>query len=131
MKADVVIIGGGHNGLVAAALLARGGLKPLVLERRDILGGASVTEEFHPGFKASTVAHMLGPLRASVVEDLDLKNRGLGFVEAGLVGTLTVAGVASADALAATLLYRIVSYWLPLPAGGVAYVLFRRRYPSR
>ncbi len=82
MKPDVVIIGGGHNGLVAAALLARGGLKPLLLERRDVLGGAAVTEEFHPGFKASTVAHLLGPLRGSVVEDLDLKNRGLGFVEA-------------------------------------------------
>ena len=77
-----MIIGGGHNGLVTAALLARSGLKPLVLERRDVLGGAAVTEEFHPGFKASTVAHVLGPLRASVVEDLDLKNRGLGFVEA-------------------------------------------------
>ena len=82
MKPDVVIIGGGHNGLVAAALLARGGLKPLLLERRDVLGGAAVTEEFHPGFKASTVAHLLGPLRGSVVDDLDLKNRGLGFVEA-------------------------------------------------
>ena len=81
MKADVVIIGGGHNGLVAAALLARGGLKPLVLERREVLGGAAVTEEFHPGFKASTVAHLLGPLRPSVVEALDLKNRGLGFLE--------------------------------------------------
>jgi uncharacterized protein (TIRG00374 family) len=53
---------------------------------------------------------------------------GLGFVEAGLVGTLSLAGVPSRDALAATLLYRIVSYWLPLPAGGVAYLLFRRRY---
>jgi len=53
---------------------------------------------------------------------------GLGFVEAGLVGTLTLAGVPGRDALAATLLYRLVSYWLPLPAGGVAYVLFRRRY---
>jgi hypothetical protein len=53
---------------------------------------------------------------------------GLGFVEAGLVGTLTLAGVPARDALAATLLYRIVAYWLPLPAGGVAYLLFRRRY---
>jgi uncharacterized protein (TIRG00374 family) len=53
---------------------------------------------------------------------------GLGFVEAGLVGMLALAGVSGADALAATLLYRIVSFWLPLPAGGVAYVLFRRRY---
>jgi len=53
---------------------------------------------------------------------------GLGFVEAGLVGTLTLAGVHASDAVTATLLYRIVSYWLPIPAGGVAYVLFRRRY---
>ena len=53
---------------------------------------------------------------------------GLGFVEAGLVGTLTLAGVPGPDALAATLLYRLVAYWLPLPAGGVAYLLFRRRY---
>ena len=53
---------------------------------------------------------------------------GLGFVEAGLAGTLTLAGVPGRDALAATLLYRLVSYWLPLPAGGIAYVLFRRHY---
>jgi uncharacterized protein (TIRG00374 family) len=56
---------------------------------------------------------------------------GLGFVEAGLVGALTLAGVSGADALAATLLYRIVSYWLPLPAGGLAYALFRRRCELR
>ena len=55
---------------------------------------------------------------------------GLGFVEAGLVGTLTLAGVPGRDALAATLLYRIVAYWLPLPAGGIAYVLFRHRYEA-
>jgi uncharacterized protein (TIRG00374 family) len=54
---------------------------------------------------------------------------GLGFVEAGLVGTLTLAGVAPQDAVLATLTYRLVSYWLPIPAGGVAYVAFRRRYP--
>jgi hypothetical protein len=53
---------------------------------------------------------------------------GLGFVEAGLVGTLTVAGVPANDALTATLLYRLVAYWLPLPVGGIAYVLFRLRY---
>jgi len=53
---------------------------------------------------------------------------GLGFVEAGLVGTLTLAGVPAHDALTATLLYRLVAYWLPLPAGGIAYVLFRLRY---
>jgi uncharacterized protein (TIRG00374 family) len=53
---------------------------------------------------------------------------GLGFVDAGLVGTLTLAGVAPQDALLATLTYRLVSYWLPIPAGGVAYLAFRRRY---
>ena len=53
---------------------------------------------------------------------------GLGFVEAGLVGTLKLAGVPGPQALAATLLYRLVAYWLPIPAGGVAYLLFRRRY---
>lgn len=56
---------------------------------------------------------------------------GLGFVEAGLVGTLRLAGVPAADALTATLLYRIVTFWLPIPAGGVAYVLFRRRSRAR
>jgi uncharacterized protein (TIRG00374 family) len=56
---------------------------------------------------------------------------GLGFVEAGLVGTLGLAGVSAADALAATLLYRVVAFWLPLPAGGIAYLLFRRRYGRR
>lgn len=56
---------------------------------------------------------------------------GLGFVEAGLVGTLTLAGISPQDALVATLTYRLVSYWFPIPAGGVAYLLFYRRYPSR
>jgi Lysylphosphatidylglycerol synthase TM region len=55
---------------------------------------------------------------------------GLGFVEAGLVGTLTLAGTPASAAVTATLLYRLVSYWLPIPAGGVAYLLFRRRYGS-
>ncbi len=66
----VVIVGGGHNGLIAAFYLAKGGFKPVVLERRDIVGGGAVTEEFHPGFFASTLAHTLGPLRADVARDL-------------------------------------------------------------
>jgi phytoene dehydrogenase-like protein len=77
VKADVVVIGGGPNGLAAAALIAKGGLKPIVLERRDVVGGASVTEEFHPGFRASTVAHTAGPLRPKLALALDLQRHGL------------------------------------------------------
>jgi phytoene dehydrogenase-like protein len=77
VKADVIVIGGGPNGLAAAALLAKGGLKPLVLERREVVGGAAVTEEFHPGFRASTVAHTAGPLRPSLVAALELQRHGL------------------------------------------------------
>jgi phytoene dehydrogenase-like protein len=68
----VVLIGGGHNALVAAFYLAKGGFKPLVLERRETVGGGAITEEFHPGFRASTLAHTLGPLRANVARDLQL-----------------------------------------------------------
>jgi phytoene dehydrogenase-like protein len=69
----VVLIGGGHNALVTAFYLAKGGFKPLVLERREIVGGGAVTEEFHPGFHASTLAHTLGPLRADITKDLQLE----------------------------------------------------------
>src|SRR5215467_7790741 len=69
----VVLIGGGHNALVAAFYLAKGGFKPLVFERREIVGGGAVTEEFHPGFRASTLAHTLGPLRADVARDLNVE----------------------------------------------------------
>jgi uncharacterized protein (TIRG00374 family) len=65
---------------------------------------------------------------AELLALIPLTPGGLGFVEAGLVGTLTLAGVPARDALTATLLYRLVAYWLPLPAGGVAFVLFRRRF---
>jgi phytoene dehydrogenase-like protein len=68
----VVLIGGGHNALVAAFYLARGGFKPLVLERREVLGGGAVTEEFYPGFRASTLSHTLGPLRADVARDMQI-----------------------------------------------------------
>lgn len=66
----VVFIGGGHNALIAAFYLAKGGFKPLVLERHAMVGGGAITEEFNPGFKASTLAHTLGPLRADVARDL-------------------------------------------------------------
>jgi phytoene dehydrogenase-like protein len=68
----VVLIGGGHNALITAFYLAKGGFKPLVLERREMVGGGAITEEFHPGFRASTLAHTLGPLRADVARDLQL-----------------------------------------------------------
>jgi phytoene dehydrogenase-like protein len=76
-KRDVVIIGGGHNGLVTAFYLAKAGLKPLVLERRAQVGGAAITEEFHPGFKCSTLAHAAGPLHPKVVEEMSLEQHGL------------------------------------------------------
>ena len=69
----VVLVGGGHNALIAAFYLAKGGFKPLVLERREMVGGGAITEEFHPGFRASTLAHTLGPLRADVARDLQLE----------------------------------------------------------
>src|SRR5690242_14281194 len=68
----VVLIGGGHNALVTAFYLARGGFKPLVLERREMVGGGAITEEFYPGFRASTLAHTLGPLRADIARDMQL-----------------------------------------------------------
>ena len=69
---DVVIIGGGHNGLVCAFYLAQRGLKVTVLERRDVVGGAAVTEEFHPGFRNSVAAYTVSLLNPKVIKDLDL-----------------------------------------------------------
>jgi phytoene dehydrogenase-like protein len=74
---DIIIIGGGHNGLVAAGYLAKAGLKTLVLERRDAVGGGAVTEEIHPGFRCSSLAHSAGPLFPDVVKDLKLAHHGL------------------------------------------------------
>jgi phytoene dehydrogenase-like protein len=77
MKCDTIVIGGGHNGLVAAAYLARAGLRTLVLERRPLLGGACVTEELWPGFRVSRAAYVAGLLRPAVLRDLDLHRHGL------------------------------------------------------
>ena len=74
---DVIIVGGGHNGLVAAFYLAKAGFKPLVLERRSQPGGAAVTEEFHPGFHCSTLAHSAGPILPSILRDMQLTSHGL------------------------------------------------------
>ena len=73
---------------------------------------------------------LLAYTAAELLALIPLTPGGLGFVEAGLVGTLTLAGVPGRDAVTATLLYRLVAYWLPLPEGGIAYLLFRRRYPG-
>jgi phytoene dehydrogenase-like protein len=77
---DIIIIGAGHNGLVTAGYLAKAGLKPLVLERREVAGGACVTEEFHPGFRASTLAHTTGPLSTQVIKDLQLGRHAIEFI---------------------------------------------------
>src|SRR5580704_8802644 len=73
----VLIVGGGHNALITAFFLAKGGFKPLVLERREIVGGGAITEEFHPGFQASTLAHTAGPLRADIAREMRLDKHEL------------------------------------------------------
>src|SRR6476660_3947109 len=77
---DAVVIGGGHNGLVAATYLGKAGLRTVVLERRETLGGATITTELAPGIRVPTLAHTVGRLRPSVVRDLDLRRHGLSLV---------------------------------------------------
>jgi phytoene dehydrogenase-like protein len=78
---DALIIGAGHNGLVCAAYLAAAGLKVTVLERRAVVGGAAVTEEFHPGFRNSVAAYTVSLLNPKIIRDLDLPGHGLRVVE--------------------------------------------------
>ena len=85
---DALIIGGGHNGLVCAAYLAAGGLKVTVLEQRDVVGGAAVTEEFHPGFRNSVAAYTVSLLNPKVIRDLELAKFGLRVVERKLANFL-------------------------------------------
>ncbi len=91
---DAVIIGGGHNGLVCACYLAGAGLRVRVLERRGVVGGSAVTEEFHPGFRNSTASYTVSLLNPKVIADLRLREHGLKILE------------------------RPVSNFLPLPDGG-------------
>ncbi len=78
---DVIIIGGGHNGLVAACYLAKAGLKTVVLERRAVVGGTAVTEEIHPGFRCSTLAHSTGPFLPHITKDLNLESHGVQIIK--------------------------------------------------
>ncbi|MCG8604223.1 FAD-dependent oxidoreductase [bacterium] len=81
MKYDAAIIGGGHNGLVTAALLAKSGYRVLVLEERAILGGVATTEEIFPGFRVNTGAQDAGMFLPEIVQKLELTNLELEFIE--------------------------------------------------
>ena len=87
MRYHAIVIGGGHNGLTAAAYLARAGRKVLVLERRHVLGGAAVTEELFPGFRYSVCSYVVSLLRPQIIQELDLGRHGLKILP--LDGTFT------------------------------------------
>jgi phytoene dehydrogenase-like protein len=105
---DVVVIGGGHNGLVCAAYLGAAGLRVAVLERREVVGGAAVTEEFLPGFRNSVAAYTVSLLNPKVIRDLELADHGLRIVERrisnflplGDAGYLKVGGGRTAEEVA-------------------------------
>jgi len=96
LRYDCVVIGGGHNGLVCAAYLARGGRSVLVLEAAEEVGGAAVTREFAPGFRVSACAHLLHSMSGAMIEDLRLGDHGLAFVDQEM---LTVALSADGEPL--------------------------------
>src|ERR1700761_1779868 len=78
---DVLIIGAGHTGLTCAAYLSKAGLRVTVVDRRKVVGGAAVTEEFHPGFRNSVAAYTVSLLNPKVIRDLELPKHGLRVVE--------------------------------------------------
>src|SRR5450432_703849 len=80
-ETEIVIIGAGHNGLTCAAYLAMAGLRVKVVERRQVVGGAAVTEEFHPGFRNSVAAYTVSLLNPQIITDLKLCDHGLRIVE--------------------------------------------------
>ena len=82
---DAIVVGGGHNGLTCGAYLAKAGLKTLVLERRHIVGGAAVTEEIIPGYRASTFSYIMGHVHPKVIADLELESFGLKHLKIGEV----------------------------------------------
>ncbi len=84
---DIIIIGGGHNGLVTAFYLAKAGFKPLLLERHQRVGGAAITDEFHPGFRVSRLAHSAGAIRPEIARDMQLERHGLRLLQPELAVT--------------------------------------------
>src|SRR5262249_31853774 len=90
-RCDALIIGAGHNGLVCAAYLAAAGLKVTVLERRAVVGGAAVTEEFHPGLRNSVASYAVSLLNPKTIRDLDLPAHGLRIVVRRLANFLPTA----------------------------------------
>ena len=86
---DVIVIGAGHNGLTCAGYLAQAGLKAKVLEARPVVGGAAVTEEFHPGFRNSVYSYSVSLLHPQVINDLQLEQHGLDIMERP-AGTLSL-----------------------------------------
>ena len=92
MRYDAVVIGAGHNGLVCACYLAATGMKVCVVERRDVVGGAAVTEEFHPGFRNSTASYTVSLLNPKVIRDLRLAEHGLRVVERPFSNFLPLSG---------------------------------------
>jgi phytoene dehydrogenase-like protein len=94
---DAVIVGGGHNGLTCAAYLARAGLRVVVVERREVLGGATVTEEIYPGFKFSVASYVVSLLRPEIIRELDLVRHGLTVLPVD--GTLTPTGTEKGEYL--------------------------------
>ena len=92
MKLDAIVVGAGHNGLACACYLARAGLKVKVLERRGVVGGAALTEEFHPGFRNSVAAYTVSLLQPRVIEELRLRSHGLRIVERPVANFLPLEG---------------------------------------
>ncbi|HEY6452243.1 MAG TPA: NAD(P)/FAD-dependent oxidoreductase [Steroidobacteraceae bacterium] len=90
-QCDALIVGGGHNGLVCAAYLAAAGLEVIVLERRAVVGGAAVTEEFHPGFRNSVAAYTVSLLNPRIIRELELARHGLRIVERAVSNFLPTA----------------------------------------
>ncbi|UCH49009.1 MAG: NAD(P)/FAD-dependent oxidoreductase, partial [Betaproteobacteria bacterium] len=78
---DVIVIGAGHNGLTCAGYLARAGYKVKVVERRAVVGGAAVTEEFHPGFRNSVCSYVVSLLDPKIIRDLELERYGLTIID--------------------------------------------------